>query len=223
MVAIVLAAKRNVKKKTDDLIDVWQAPLPNNGKVKVTIDVEGADTDYFFDHYQTLNIDPFVEYNGNKYYLVYMGVNGEQIIGTPKLYLDKYINEIFIVYFPNGADISGLVLLGLDDISLKDYFPIVGNIPYSESFPRGQLYKGLKIGEVTDSQTLFAFPVDLYKEDFEIWNNGIKYTVRLNLDDIETVDNYTWAYFDIIKAEFYGELLPAEQIDDYIELKPKGV
>lgn len=48
------------------------------------------------------------------------------------------------------------------------------------------------------------------------------YGIRLNLDDIETVYRYTWAYFDIIKAEFYGELLPAEKIDDYIELKPKG-
>ena len=217
-----LAAKRNVKK-TDDLIDVWQPPLPNNDKVKVTINVQGEETVYFLDYYQTLNIEPFVEYKGNKYYLVYMGVNGEQIIGTPKLYLDKYINEIFIVYIPNGGDITGLVLLSVDGISLKDYFPIVGNISCGVSFPRGQLYKGLKIGEVTVSQTHFAFPVDLYKEDFEIWTNGIKYTVRLNLDDIITQYRYTWAKFDIIKAEFYGELLPAEKIDDYIELKPKGV
>lgn len=182
----------------------------------------GAETVYFFEHYRTLNIEPFVEYNGEKFYLIYIRVNDKEIIGTPKLYLDKYINEIFIVYFPNGSDITGSILLGVDDISLKDYFPIVGGIPYDTSFPRGQLYKGLKIGEVTDSHTLFAFPVDLYKEDFEIWTNGIKYTVRPNLDNIETVYNYTWAYFDIIKAEFYGELLPAEKIDDYIELKPKG-
>ena len=201
---------------------MWQPSLPNNGKVQVTINVEGAETVYFLDHYRTLNIDPFVEYNGNKYYLVFMSVNGEQIIGTPKLYLDKYINEIFIVYIPNGRDISGSALLSVDDISLKDYFPIVGTISSDVSFPRGQSYKGFKIGEVTENFYVFAFPVDLYKEDFEIWTNGIKYTVRMNLDDIETVDNYTWAYFDIIKAEFYGELLPVEQIDDYIELKPKG-
>ena len=201
---------------------MWQPSLPNNGKVKVTINAEEVETVYFLDHYQTLNIDLFVEYNGNKYYLIYIDVNGEQIIGTPKLYLDNYINEIFIVYVQNGLEISGGVLLGFDDISLKDYFPIVGTLPYEMSFPRGQLYKGLKIGEVTGNFNVFAFPVDLDKDDFEIWNNGIKYTVRLNRDNIST-GYYTWAFFDIIKAEFYGELLPAERIDDYVELKPKGV
>ena len=201
---------------------MWQPPLPNNGKVRITITVGDTETVYFLDHYRTLNINAFVEHNGEKFYLIYMLVNDKPIICTPKLYLDKYINEVYIVYYPNGLDTSGGVLLSVDGISLKDYFPFVGIIYDDMSFPRGQSYKGLKIGEITELYPLFAFPVDLDKEDFEIWINGIKFTVRLNRDNIAMGGTYTWAYFDIIKAEFYGKLLPAEQIDDYIELKPKG-
>ena len=197
---------------------MWQPPFPNNDKVKVTITINNNDTVYFLDHYHTLNIEPFVEYNGNKCYLRYMLVNGEHIICTPKLYLDKYINTVELEYSEIRVDNIGMVLESFGNVSLKNYLPQIGILFASFSFPRVSIYKGAKFGQETFEGDIYAFPVDLDKEDFEVWNNGIKFTLHLNRDNhVEAI-----SFFDIIKAEFYGELLPAERIDDYIELKPKG-
>ena len=192
--------------------------MPNNGKVKVTINVQGAETVYFLDHYHTLNIEPFVEDNGNKHYLRYMFVNDENIICTPKLYLDKYIKTVELTYSKLRVDSIGMVLESIGNVSLKNYLPQIGLLSANFSFPRASIYKGVKFGQKTLHGDIFAFPVDLDKEDFEIWNNGIKFTLHLNRNN----HNEPLSFFDIIKVEFYGELLPAEQIDDYIELKPKG-
>lgn len=198
---------------------MWQPPLPNNGKVKVTISIMNNDTVYFLDHYHTLNIEPIVEYNGNKYFLTYIIVNGKQAIITPKLYLDEYIDYVIVGY--DEYTIGG-VLDSISGVSFANYLPQVGQIFTNFSFPRASIYKGIKFGQVNLDAEVFAFPVDLDKEDFEVWFNGVKYTLHLNRNNKVDNDGIIFSLFDIIKAEFYGELLPAEQIDDYVELKPKG-
>ena len=181
------------------------------------------ETDYFLAHYHTLNIEPFIEHNGNKRYLFYILVNGEDIICTPKLYLDKYINTVELGYYEIIPEYIGFVLEDEGYIPFKDYLPQIGALFFDYSFPRTYIYKGIKLGEEILDADIVAFPVDLDKEDFGVWINGIKYTLHLNRDN--KVDNYdkVVSLFDIIKAEFYGELLPPEHIDDYVELKPKGV
>lgn len=202
---------------------MWYPPLPNNGDVRVNIKVGDTQTFYFLDHYHTLNIEPFVERYGNKYYLTDMLVNGKYIICTPKLYLDKYIKVVELQYNEIMPDGIGIVIERLDDMSFRNYLPQFGYISFAYSFPRLSNYKGIKFGEETLDDDINAFPVDLDKEDFEVWKNGIKYTLHLNRDNKVEEAGAVSVFFDIIKAEFYGELLPAEQIDDYIELKPKGV
>lgn len=184
--------------------------------------MDDTETVYFLDHYHTLNIEPFVEYNGNKSYLYGMLVNEEFIISTPKLYLDEHINEVFLYYVEIRNGGMGGVIESIDGVSFTNYLPQLGIGPRCASFPRASNYKGIKFGQETLEGDIYAFPVDLDKEDFEIWINGIKFTLHLNRDN--KVDNYgeVVSLFEIIKAEFYGVLLPAEQIDDYIELKPKG-
>ena len=201
---------------------MWFPPLPNNDKVKVTI-LSGSSATYYFDHYRTLNIEPFIEYNGNKHYLVVMFVNEEFVISTPKLYLDEHINDVVLFYRNLEKDELGYVLENLYDFSFTGYLPQVGQLFVSGSFPRASIYKGVKLGQKTLDSEVFAFPVDLDKEDFEAGINGLKLTLHLNRDNKEVFEDEVKVYFDIIKAEFYGKLLPAEQIDDYIELKPKGV
>ena len=202
---------------------MWQSPLPNVGKVKVTINVQGAETVYFLDHYHTLNIEPFVEYNGNKNYLVGMFVNEEPIISTPKLYLDDHINDVVLYYFELTRNQVGFVVESLSDVSFTNYLPQFGTLLFDYSFPRVSIYKGIKFGQtILDKETL-ACPVDLDTGDFDVGRYGIKLTLHLNRDNKLVNKHEVLTFFDIIKAEFYGELLPAERIDDYVELKPKGV
>ena len=181
-----------------------------------------SETLYFLDHYHMLNIEPFVEYNGNKNYLVGMFVNEEFVISTPKLYLDEHINDVVLFYDDFKNEPLRGVIESIDGVSFTNYLPQFGIGLEYISFPRASQYKGIKFGQETLEADIYAFPVDLDKEDFEIWLYGLKLTLHLNRDN--KVDNYgeVVSLFDIIKAEFYGQLLPAEQIDDYIELKPKG-
>ena len=202
---------------------MWQPSLPNNGKVKVTINISDNETVYFLDHYHTLNIEPFVEYNGNKNYLVGMFVNEEFVISTPKLYLDEHINEVVLYYYDLKNNPLGGVIESIDGVSFTNYLPQFGIGLEYISFPRASEYKGIKFGQETLEGDIYAFPVDLDKEDFDIDLGGVKLTLHLNRDN--KVDNYreVVSLFDIIKAEFYGQLLIPEEIDDYVELKPKGV
>ena len=201
---------------------MWQSPLPNIGKIRVSIRVGDTETVYFLDHYHTLNIEPFVERDGNKYYLTDMLVNGVYIICTPKLYLDKYINSVLLIYSEIIPDEIGFVIERLGDVSFTNYLPQFGDLSFDYSFPRASIYKGIKFGQETLDEVATVFPVDLYKEDFEVWKNGIKFTLHLNRDNKVEDEGFAFSLFDIIKAEFYGELLHTEKIDDYIELKPKG-
>ena len=204
---------------------MWQPPLPNRDKVKVTICVDENESVYFFDHYTTLNYELFVECEGEKAYLNYLGINGKSAsdLATSKLYLDEYINEVDLEYNTDTLDVVGGVAVRYKGISLEDYFPLIGSTPSDITFPRGCIYHGVKIGALTYPGEMLVFPVDLDKEDFEIWNCGIKFTVRLNREKIHKGYGFDYACFDILKAEFYGKLFPAEHIDDYIVLKPKGV
>ena len=113
--------------------------------------------------------------------------------------------------------------------NFRNYIPQIGDFLGDSSFPRGSFYKGyiFKNSLTETDYPIFAFPLNLYEDDFEIYRNGIKFTVHLNTSrkysiDTPTGTNYYYG-FDIIKAEFYGELLPPEEINDYVELKPKGV
>ena len=202
---------------------MWQPPLPNNGKVRVTIMVGDTETAYYLDHYHTLNIEPFIEYNGNKNYLVGMLVNDEETLCTPKLYLNKDINTVELYYYEFAPEEIGFVLESLDDVSLTNYLPQIGALFFEFSFPRGSVYQAAKIGQDIVYASPFAFPVDLDKEDFDVWFSGMKFTLHLNRDKKVDVDGAIYIFLEIIKAEFYGELLPTEHIDDYVELKPKGV
>lgn len=201
---------------------MWQPSLPNKGKVKVTICVDENESVYFFDHYTTLNIELFVECEGEKAYLNYFEINDKFATPNSKLYLDEYINEVYMEYETNTGNAVGGVVVRYKGISVEDYFPQTGFTPDNITFPRGCIYHGVKIGAFIYPGDMLVFPVDLDKEDFEIWNCGIKFTVRLNREKIYKGYNYDYNRFDILKAEFYGELLPAEEIDHYIELKPKG-
>ena len=100
--------------------------------------------------------------------------------------------------------------------------PQLGSFYGGFSFPRGYYYKGFEINSIKVPEEIYAFPVDLDTEDFEVWRNGIKFTIRLNRENKVEEGRVIYSNFDFVKAEFYGELLSTEKIDDYITLKPKG-
>ena len=199
---------------------MWQPPLPNKGKVKVTI-FTGVTDIKFFDTYDTLDISAVIN---NEWVLDKLYINGKVVIPMPKLYLDEYITDVELNYMTiDVTNIFGFVIESYGHLSFVNYLPQLAppnrNV---NSFPRSFIYKGIKIGTTSIHQEVLTYSVDLDKEDLVIWKNGIKFTGRLNRDNKFNVDGFTVVSFDFIKAEFYGELLPAEQIDDYVELKPKG-
>ena len=202
---------------------MWQPPLPNNGKVRVEISANVTST-VFLDHYVTLNISPFIEVENVKLYLYSMIVNGNSTVLMPKLYLDEYITDVQLNYYQiDEVEIFGGVVESYGHLSFVNYLPQFAPPNWNvNSFPRSFIYKGIKIGATSIHQEVLTYSVDLDKEDLVIWKNGIKFTGRLNRDKKFNIDGFTLVIFDFIKAEFYGELLPVEQIDDYVELKPKG-
>ena len=142
----------------------------------------------------------------------------------PKLYLDEYITDVLLDYYAIDIDdIFGFVAESYGDLSFVNYLPQLATTNRNvNSFPRSFIYKGIKIGTTSIRQKVLTYSVDLDKEDLEVWENGIKFTGRLNRDKKLNIGGTTFVTFDFIKAEFYGELLPAKEIDDYVELKPKG-
>ena len=202
---------------------MWQPPLPTNGKVRVVISTD-VSTEFFLDHYSTLNISPLIELENIKCYLYSMKVNGNNTVLMPKLYLDEYITDVQLDYSQiDEGEIFGFVAESYGDISFVNYLPQLAPANRNfNSFPRSFIYKGIKLGTISVPKEVLTYSVDLDKEDLEVWRNGIKFTGRLNRDNKINFDGFTIVFFDFIKAEFYGELLPPKIIDDYIELKPKG-
>ena len=200
---------------------MWQPPLPNKGKVKVTI-FTGVTDIKFFDTYDTLDISPVIY--GNRF-LATLYINGKAVTPMPKLYLDEYITDVLLDYeATDSMDIFGFVIESYGDISFVNYLPQLAPANSNfNSFPRAFIYKGIKFGTISVHNEVLTYSVDLDKEDLVIWKNGIKFTGRLNRDNKFNIEGLTLVSFDFIKAEFYGKLLPVEKIDDYVELKPKGV
>ena len=203
---------------------MWFPPLPNKGKVNVQVYYNSKLIDeYFCDHYQTLKIDPIKEYDGIQYFLEHMYVDDIEVTPSSKFYLGEDISHIVLVYQKlNSFEMLGIVYERLKNKSCKNYLPQIGSIIYNSGFPRGCYYKGIKLDSLSMPIKVYAFPVDLDKEDFEIYRDGIKYTVRLNRKNKLDFGTVVYVYFDVIKAEFSGGLPQPEEIDDYIELKPKG-
>ena len=199
---------------------MWQPPLPNKGKVKVTI-FTGVTDFKFFDTYDTLDIAAVID---GAWYLSNMYINGKAVTPMPKLYLDEYITDVLLDYaILEEVEIFGFVIESYGHLSFVNYLPQLAPPDRNvNSFPRSFIYKGIKIGTTSIYQEVLTYSVDLDKEDLVIWKNGIKFTGRLNRDKKFNIDGFTVDSFDFIKAEFYGELLPPKIIDDYIELKPKG-
>ena len=198
---------------------MWQSPLPNKGKVRVEI-ITGYTVVKFFDTYDMLDIAAVI----GGYYLHTLSINGLPVKSTPKLYLDEYITDVQLNYATlDEIEIFGFVIESYGDMSFVNYLPQLAPAnTHLNSFPRAFIYKGIKLGMISLPQEVLTYSVDLDKEDLEVWENGIKFTGRLNRDRKFNNDGFTALSFDFIKAEFYGELLPAERIDDYVELKPKG-
>lgn len=199
---------------------MWQPPLPNKGKVRVDI-FTGYSHIKFFDTYDTLDISAVID---DGWVLDKLYINGKAVTPVPKLYLDEYITDVVLDYMTlDSLDIFGFVIEAYGDISFVNYLPQLAQKKSNfNSFPRAFIYKGIKFGTISVPQKVLTYSVDLDKEDLVIWKNGIKFTGRLNRDSKMELEGFTLVSFDFIKAEFYGELLPAEQIDDYVELKPKG-
>ena len=218
---------------------MWFPPLSNKGKVKITYDILSGEipeikpTVIFCERYKILDIPIANDDYGESVYLGTMKINGKDVTPVSKLYLDESINEVYLDYFIlDGIPGLAMVLIGHRNEIYDDYencYPPIGYFLGDSSFPRGSFYKGyiFKNSLTETDYPIFAFPLNLYEDDFEIYRNGIKFTLHLNMHNTNEFSTPTgvdcYRHFEIIKAEFYGELLPAEQIDDYIELKPKGV
>lgn len=213
---------------------MWFPPLPNKGKVKITYDLfsgkipEIKPTVIFCERYKILDIPIANEDYGVPVYLGTMKINGKDVTPVSKLYLDESINEVYLDYsIYDGFDSLGRVLREHNNKRYENYLPLIGDFLGDSSFPRGSFYKGYIYKDSLIDSPIFAFPDNLNEEDFEIWRNSIKFTVHLNTSKIYTKDTPTgtdeYYGFDIIKAEFYGELLSPEKIDGYVELKRKGV
>lgn len=215
MVAIVPAAKRNVKK-TDE-IDIFVPALPK-GKVKVIIQARNENVLYYY-RYSLLEISPVIN---DEFYLYSMIIDGAVVTPTPLLFLDELISEVRLSYVSDSFGLFGGVVQQFYDVELKDIIPqLLPSLGYY-SLPQMCVYKGVTLDGGKLDIIAAACPVDLDTTDFEVWRNGIKFTLSLNRSTTLIAGHYTVALFDIIKAEFYGKLLPAKYVDDYVELKPKG-
>lgn len=176
----------------------------------------------YLERYGTLNIAPIVEYNDEQYYLNDMTINGGGVTPIPILYLGERIDTVELIYLCDVLDMFGGVVQRFFGVNLNNLMPQLLIMENLVSLPRGFIYKGVKLGDNKLDGKVVVSPVNLDDVDFEMWENGIKFTLRLNRNETLTFEDNEIALFDVIKAEFYGELLPAIYVDDYVELKPKG-
>lgn len=228
MVAIALAAKRNVKKKTDDLIDVWQPPLPNIGKVEVIYSydtVDGTKKEHFeIERYKSLVIRPTITYKGTVYRFKRLLINDIRSAATPMLFLDENVSTVFITYVTlSDFDFGGVVEENISGkVSLENYLPQLGNVILGKkTIPRGIVYEGVIFEGASVNIFAFAFPVDLDKKDFKVEVDSVIFTLRLNRRNKIKYGDFRLCLFDVIKAQF-GEGLPYLHSESFVELKPKG-
>lgn len=224
---IVLAAKRNVKKKTDDLIDVWEPPLHNIGKVKVIYRYNmsyGKEEHFEIERYKTLIIRPTIKYEGKECRFSDLFINDVRSTPTPMLFLDENVSTVdinYVVYdsLEFGAVIDENISGG---ISFENYLPQLGIGVFNyKSIPRGIFYAGVIFEGIQVEERVFAFPVDLDKKEFKVELNSVLFTLRLNRSKKIKIGNFRVCFFDTIKAEF-GEGLLAPFSESFVELKPKG-
>lgn len=179
----------------------------------------------FVDRYDTLSIELVIYTSFFTAYLFSMSINGEEVKCVPQLYLDEHINEVVLEY-RNRNSISGYfgdVITKYNNISLKNYLPqIIKTANVYFTVPRAYFYKGAKIGDdIVYPYPILAAPLDLTDNLFYVWRQGICFIL-----DYSYIDGSTGMFggkFEVFEAFFCGELLPPETIDDYVELKPKGV
>lgn len=142
-------------------------------------------------------------------YLFSSQINGKNFIPTPVLFLDEGIDEVSLTYLNDTFDLFGGVIRQFRDLPLNNLMPQLLTAGSLVSYPRGCYYKGVKVGDNKLDKKFFACPIDLDTTDFEVWHKGIKFTLRMNINSTIKYGGYTFALFDIIKADFYGKLLPA--------------
>ena len=214
------------KKKTDDLIDVWQPPLPNNGKVKVIYAYyHNEPEDFEIERYKTLVISPIRKYHGMQWRFSEFYIDNVPTKPTPMLFLDENVSEVVIFYTLLDLGEFGAVIdmIKSDGIWLKNYLPQVASVGFNyKSIPRGTIYKGFIVEGTSFDMRVFVFPVDLDKNEFKVELNFVIYTLRLNRSNLSERGKFRYCFFDLIKAQF-GEGLSSLHSESYVELKPKGV
>ena len=206
---------------------MWQPPLPNIGKVKVIYrySISGVKVEQFeIERYKTLVIRPTLLYHGIQCRFYGLYIDGVSFNPTPMLFLDENISEVEINYiFLNskqfGAVIDEITSVG---ISLENYLPQVASSTFKyNSIPRGTVYAGVIFEGTSFDQSVFAFPVDLDKNEFKMELDSVIFTLRLNRSNKIKTGEFNFCLFDVIKAEF-GEGLQQSYSDSFVELKPKG-
>lgn len=206
---------------------MWQPPLPNNGKVKVRyryassrVEVENFE----IEHYKTLVIRPIRMYQGIQFRFLSLYIDNKVTNPTPMLFLDENVSEVVINYgvldsLDFGSVIDEIISAG---ISLENYLPQLSfPIINYKTIPRGTIYEGVIFNGISSDLTVFAFPVDLDKNEFKMELNSVIFTLRLNRSKKIKENDLSFCLFDLIKAEF-GEGLPHSYSELSVELKPKG-
>ena len=206
---------------------MWQPPLPNNGKVKVRYRYSLYDVnveDFEIERYRTLVIRPITSYQGTRCRFRSLYIDDALANPTPMLFLDENVSKVVIEYvvldyYEFGAVVDEITSVGL---SLENYLPQVTlSVLTYNSIPRGTIYAGVIFEGTTFNQPVFAFPVDLDKNEFKMELNSVIYTLRLNRSKKIENNGVSFCLFDVIKGEF-GEGLPESYSESFVELKPKG-
>ena len=206
---------------------MWQPPLPNIGKVKVIYRylISGVKVEQFeIERYKTLVIRPILTYEGTRCRFISLSINDVSSTPTPMLFLDENVSNVTITYFVFDSSDFGAVIDEITSvgISLKNYLPQLGApmLDY-KSIPRGTIYNGVILEGTSFDQSVFAFPVDLDKNEFKVELNSVIFTLRLNRSNKIKTGEFYVCLFDVIKAEF-GEGLQQSYSESFVELKPKG-
>ena len=207
---------------------MWQPPLPNNGKVKLIYRYSISDVkveQFEIERYKTLVIRPTLSYQGIACRFLSLYIDNKRTNPTPMLFLDENVSVVVINYgvldsLDLGFVIDEIISAG---ISLENYLPQLSFpiIDY-KTIPRGIVYNGVIFEGTSFDQPVFAFPVDLDKNEFKTELDSVIFTLRLNRSNKIKIGEFNVCLFNVIKAEF-GEGLQQLYSESFVELKPKGV